>query len=212
MWLWPFLTSYFMHVPGYPRAIQAVTNIFSHLQYEHLLSNMMFLGVFGYACHELVGRGTFLGTYMAAGAVGSLGTLYWANTLGSPSVHVLGASAAIWGITALYLLLTEQETIKIPFTQSGTVAFWPKGLFAGFVAMEIRAAIRSRTKVSMNDHASHFGGLLTGVTVAGYMRATGFHERRKAAGQEPKVVDVGAMLKEEVTEIKDGIKKVVKKE
>lgn len=215
--LWPFLTAYFMHVPGYPRAVQSILNVFSHVQYEHLLSNMMFLALAGYACHELVGRGTFVGTYLSAGALGSLASLYWNNVgRGSPTVHSVGASAAIWGISALYCLLTDAETIKVPFTQGTEVAFWPKTLFAAFAVLEIRAAWRARKGGSTMDHASHVGGILAGVSVAGYMRAQGFHSKREGAGAgeglNAKVVDPAAMVKEEVSEVKEGLKKVVKKE
>ncbi|KAH7130709.1 hypothetical protein B0J11DRAFT_483531 [Dendryphion nanum] len=214
--LWPFMTKYFMHVPGYPRAVQAITNVFSHIQYEHLLGNMMFLGLIGSACHELVDRGVFVGTYMSAGAIGTLVSLYWANIgRGSITSHSVGASAALWGVSTLYALLTEQETIKIPFVKDTEVGFYPKMLLAAFVVSEIMAA---RKKTTTMDHASHFGGMLVGAIVAGYLRATGFHEQRNRAlaesveaGEEPKsTLDVGALVSEEVAEVKESVKKIVK--
>lgn len=220
--LWPFMTRYFMHVPGYPRAIQSVLNVFSHIQYEHLLSNMMYFALIGTVCHDLVGRGIFLGTYVSAGAVGSLFTLYWANLgRGAITAHSLGASAAIWGISALYLLLTEKESIKIPFVKDMEVGFYPKSLVVAFMTLEVWRATRKNSKSTM-DHASHFGGMIVGSGVAGYLRATGFHEKKKsvtkdgvetrAGVDEGKVVDVAAIIKEEVKEVKEGIKKVVAKE
>lgn len=215
--LWPIMTKYFMHVPGYPRAVQSVLNVFSHVQYEHLFANMMFLGLVGSVCHDLVGRGVFLGTYVSAGAVGTLASLYWANLgRGSISAHSVGASAAIWGVSALYCLLTDQDKIKIPFVKDMEVGFFPKLLFGAFVVMEILNASKKRTTM---DHASHFGGMLTGVTVAGYLHATGFHERRRktagaggvkgGVGEESKTVDVGAIVQEEANQVKEGIKSVV---
>lgn len=205
--LWPFLTRYFMHVPGYPRAIQSVLNIFSHVQYEHLLANMMMLSLVGPVCCDLVGRGVFMGTYISAGAVGTLASLYWANLgRGSIAAHSVGASAAIWGISALYCLLTQEEKIKIPFVKDQEVSFWPKMLLAAFVLLEIRTAFR---KTSQSDHASHFGGLFVGLCTAGYLRATGFHERKLdfPAGKMGSVeaLDVGAGVKEGVKEIKDSL-------
>jgi rhomboid-like protein len=217
---WQFMTKYFMHVPGYPRAVQSVTNIFSHVQYEHLISNMMFFALVGTVCHDLVGRGIFLGTYVAAGAVGTLASLYWANIgRGSFSAHSVGASAAIWGIATLYCLLTDTETVKVPFVKDMEVGFYPKLLLAAFIAQEIRVA--TRKKQSTMDHASHFGGMLVGMATAGYLRATGFHERRKkvagtdgvqerAMGGESKTLDVGKLVKEEVGQVKEGVRKIVK--
>ncbi|KAH8731135.1 hypothetical protein GQ44DRAFT_822707 [Phaeosphaeriaceae sp. PMI808] len=210
--LWPIMTRYFMHVPGYPRAMQAVLNIFSHVQFDHLVANMMMLGLVGPVCHDLVGRGTFMGTYISAGAVGTLASLYWANLgRGNIAAHSVGASAALWGITALYCLLTDQEAIKIPFVKDMEVAFWPKALFAAFVLLEIRTAFKGG-KTALMDHASHFGGMAVGVGVAGYMRATGARERMPALGGVQgraevggKTVDVGAIAKEGVKEVKESL-------
>lgn len=215
------MTRFFMHVPGYPRAVQAVGNVFSHVQYEHLLANMMMFCLVGPVCHDLVGRGTFLGTYVSAGAVGTLFSLYWANLgRGNITAHSVGASAAIWGIAALYCLLTDQETIKIPFFKDKEVAFWPKMLFLAFVLFEIQTAWKKR--VSTMDHASHFGGMFVGMSTAGYLRATGFHEKKLAlkkegefgadtlqnrAGTEEKTVDVGAIAAQQVREVKDSLTK-----
>jgi rhomboid-like protein len=209
--LWPLMTRYFMHVPGYPRAVQSVLNVFSHIQYEHLMGNMLFLVLVGSACHDLVDRGVFLGTYISAGAVGSLFTLYWANLgRGSITAHSVGASAAIWGIAVLYCLLTDRDSVKIPFVKDQQIPFWPKALIAAFVVIEIYSAMRKRTTM---DHASHFGGMLVGGSVAGYMMATGWRERlarEKMGVGESKTVDVGVMVKEEVKEIKEGVSRVVK--
>lgn len=216
--LWPLMTRYFMHVPGYPRAVQAVGNVFSHVQYEHLIANMMMLALVGPVCHDLVGRGIFMGTYVASGAVGTLVSLYWANLgRGNISAHSVGASAAIWGIAALYCLLTEQERIKIPYLKDVEFSFWPKMLFVAFVATEIRSAWRGKRNSTM-DHASHFGGMLVGMGTAGYLRSTGFQQQRKSEadggvtreGVDTKTVDVGAIVQDSVDEIKEGVKRAVK--
>jgi rhomboid-like protein len=219
---WPFLTRYFMHVPGYPLAIQSITNVFSHVQYEHLMGNLPFLLLAGCACHELVGRGVFVGSYVAAGAVGTLASLYWANLgRGCISSHSVGASAAIWGIAALYLLLTDRESIKLPFLKDQELPFWPKSLFAAFVAVEVYQATKRRTSM---DHASHFGGMAVGISVASYLAVGGFHQRRAAAaaagtgettvqgkaGVDEKTLDVGAIVKEPAKEVKEAVQKAMK--
>ena len=217
--LWPLLTRYFMHVPGYPRAIQAVLNVFSHVQYEHLLGNMMTLALVGPVCIDLVGRGVFLGTYISAGAVGSLVSLYWANLgRGSIVAHSVGASAAIWGVAALYCLLSEQTTLVIPFMKDMEVSFYPKLVFAAFMVMEILTA-RKRMGKSTADHASHFGGMITGMAVAGYMHTSGWRPKVGAAtlggegvGKEGKALDPEAILKEQAVEVKEAVKKAVKRE
>jgi len=212
--LWSIMTRYFMHVPGYPRAIQAIGNVFSHVQYEHLVSNMMFFLLVGGVCHDLVGRGVFLGTYISAGAVGTLVSLYWSNLgRGNITAHSVGASAAIWGISALYCLLTDTETVTIPFVKDMEIAFFPKLLFAAFVVTEIVNARRKR--ISTMDHASHFGGMAVGMSVAGYMHATGFHERRRKEmgikeGEGGGKLDIRGAVRGEMEGVKEGMKKIVK--
>lgn len=215
--LWPVLTRYFMHVPGYPRAVQAVLNVFSHVQYDHLIGNMLFLGLLGSACHELVDRGIFMGTYISAGAIGTLTSLYWSNLgRGSITSHSVGASAALWGVSTLLALLTEQQSIKIPFTNDGEIGLYPKMLLAAFVVSEIVSA-RKKGAVTTMDHASHFGGMAVGAIVAGYLRYTGFHDKDAVSengdidkGEENKSVDIGAMVKKEVKEITEEVKNIVK--
>ncbi|KAF2735253.1 hypothetical protein EJ04DRAFT_418217, partial [Polyplosphaeria fusca] len=169
--MWPVLTRYMMHVPGYPHPIQAIGNIFSHIQYEHLLGNMMFFLLIGSACHDLVGRGVFLGTYFSAGAVGTLVSLYWANLgRGVITAHSVGASAAVWGVAALYCLLTERDRIKIPY--AGEFSFYPQVLFAGFLAVEVYGMVRRSHKTM--DYASHLGGYATGAAVVAWLKLNGF--------------------------------------
>lgn len=217
--LWPFMTRYFMHVPGYPRAAQSVLNVFSHVQYEHLLSNMFTLMLVGPVCCDLVGRGTFMGTYVAAGAFGTLTTLWWANLgRGNISAHSVGASAAIWGISALYLLLTDQERLKIPFIKDAEVSFWPKMLFVGVLALELRTLFTRKTQL---DHASHFGGMAVGMVVAAWLRYTGFHEHKgeivdesnaKKADVDGRTADLGAIVSQGMREVRQSVSKSKKDE
>ena len=174
---------------------------------------MFSLALFGVLCHDLVGRGVFTSTYIAGGAIGTLSTLYWANLGRGPiGAHSVGASAAIYAIVVLYLLLTDREAIKVPFGPE--VAFWPKTLCAAIVGTELWRGVKKGAVPSTFDHASHWGGIVTGAGVAGYLRATGFHERRRmggdtvqgrAQGGESRVLDVGKVVSEEVKEVREGL-------
>lgn len=216
--LWPLFTKFLMHTPGSPRAFQAIGNVFSHVQYEHLFSNMMMFALLGPVCHDLVDRGVFMGTYISAGAVGTLASLYWCNLgKGNITAHSVGASAAIWALAVLYCLLTDQESVKIPFVKDMEVGFYPKALIAAFIVAEVYVA--RKKGVSTMDHASHFGGMFVGASVVGYLHMTGFQQRRAAskavegtAGTDAKTVDLGAMVKGEMDEVKKATEKVVKSE
>jgi rhomboid-like protein len=110
--------------------------------------------------------------------------------------------AAIWGVGALYALLSERDKIKVPF--SGEVTFKPMLVFLGFVGLEIWAIAKGRRKNA--DHASHIGGMLTGVAVAGFMKYRGF---KGNDGSEP--IDLVGMAKEGAGEVKLGMRRAVGK-
>jgi rhomboid-like protein len=217
--LWPFLTQNFMHNPAFPRAHQAITNVFTHVTHEHLVANMAVLILVGPLAHSLLDRGVFVGTYLSAGAIGTLASLYWANLgRGNILAHSVGASAAIYGVVALYLALTDKDRIHIPFVKDMSTSFWPKSLLAAIVAVEVFNASRGK---AVADHASHFGGILTGLSVAGFMHYRGFHsghmkkafgagEVPEKAGVDDKTLDIGAVVAKELKEVKEEIKKVVK--
>ncbi|KAF2200047.1 hypothetical protein GQ43DRAFT_441937 [Delitschia confertaspora ATCC 74209] len=202
---WPTMTKYFMNVPGYPRPAQAVLNTFSHIKFDHFFANMLWLMTVGVLCHDLVGRGTFVGAYVASGIMGSLATLYSANLGLIPiSIHTLGASAAMYGITTLFLLVTQQQSIKIPFLKDAEVGFWPKALWVVILGMEVRGAMRGKGKL---DHASHLGGILAGGIIAGWMRWREGNGGEKIGGeQKGSPVDVVGLFKEEA----EGVKNVFK--
>ena len=173
---------------------------------------MLWVLAVGYLCHELVGRGQFLGTYFASAVTGSLFTAYCANFGLAPlSIHSMGASAAMYGVTSLYLLLTQQQTIKLPFIKDAEVGFWPKALWLVVLAIEVRSFVKKgRWGKGEVDHASHLGGMVMGAGVAGWVRwreGRGFGEELK--GEK---VDVVGILKEEADEIKGVVKAVGKGE
>ena len=103
--MWPMLNKYFITTPAYPRALSMIGNVFSHQTPLHLLANMAALFVFGLSLHEDVGRGVFVGMYLASGAMGSLASLSMFALRRNLVTSSLGASGSVWGITAAYFWL-----------------------------------------------------------------------------------------------------------
>ena len=66
---------------------------------------MAALFVFGLSLHEDVGRGVFVGMYLASGAMGSLASLSMFALRRNLVTSSLGASGSVWGITAAYFWL-----------------------------------------------------------------------------------------------------------
>jgi len=97
------------HVPGpHPLQITALTSMFMHGGWGHLIFNMWYLWIFGNNVEDVLGRWRFLGFYLAVGLVGLL-----AHVLVAPSsvVPTVGASAAISGMLGAYLLLFPRARV-----------------------------------------------------------------------------------------------------
>ncbi|PWY81801.1 hypothetical protein BO70DRAFT_387359 [Aspergillus heteromorphus CBS 117.55] len=117
LWKWPpfwrFFNRYFMLVASNPRVFSLVGNTFSHQQHRHLAWNALFLWIFGTRIHDDIGRGEFLGLYVASGTVGSFLSLTSSVLTGNWTTTTLGASGAVYGLLACWLTLHANEKFTI---------------------------------------------------------------------------------------------------
>ncbi|KAK3900306.1 hypothetical protein C8A05DRAFT_45834 [Staphylotrichum tortipilum] len=175
--LWGPLNRYFILTAATPRAAAILASVFSHQSLLHLATNMAGLWLLGVRLHDEVGRGTFLATYFAAGAAGSLGTLAAAVLRGRLDFTSLGASGAIYGVGAAYLWLHRLESFKVlglpPPPSEGVAGIT---LLAALAAWNIGGFFRMKRFTV--DFTAHLVGLCTGV-LAGHLI-----ERRRAARGE----------------------------
>ena len=89
--------------------VTVLTSVFLHGSVAHLLGNMVFLFVFGYTVEKMLGARRYLAFYLLAGIGGALCDL--AVRWGSHSAG-LGASGAISGLMAMYVVLYGRRRIK----------------------------------------------------------------------------------------------------
>lgn len=75
--------------------------MFLHGSFEHLLGNMIFLFIFGFALEIALGRWVYLGLYLASGVASHL--LWW--VMDPVWIAGIGASGAIAGLMGMYLAL-----------------------------------------------------------------------------------------------------------
>lgn len=85
-----------------------ISATFLHGSWFHLLSNMLYLWVFGDNVEDRLGHGGYLLFYLAAGAAASL-----AHILTNPAspVPVIGASGAIAGVLGIYFIFYPQARV-----------------------------------------------------------------------------------------------------
>src|SRR5436190_17162775 len=85
-----------------PEGLTLLTYTFFHADFLHLTSNMLFLWVFGDNIEDAVGHLKYLVFYLACGAVAGL---VHAWMLPNAWLPLIGASGAVAGVIAAYLIL-----------------------------------------------------------------------------------------------------------
>ena len=106
-----------------PPPLTLLTTIFLHGGFLHLAGNMLFLQVFGDNVEDSMGHGAFVGFYLACGASGALLHAFMNPASEQP---LIGASGAVAGVIAAYLVLYPRAQI------------W--GLMLNLIPMRIPAA------------------------------------------------------------------------
>jgi membrane associated rhomboid family serine protease len=82
--------------------------MFLHAGWLHLLGSMLYLWIFGNNIEDSLGRAKFLLLYLVCGA---LATLVFAAGFGNSTETMVGASGAIAGVLAAYLVLFPRARI-----------------------------------------------------------------------------------------------------
>ena len=145
-----------------------ITSLFLHANLLHVAGNMLFLWIFGNNVEDKLGELKFLVVYFAAGIAGSL--LQVAITPTS-TIPMLGASGAISGLLAAYVLYFPRArvlTFIVPFFFVTLSAF----VFIGYwIALQALDAYLS-FGVSGGGVAffAHLGGFITGLILAILLR------------------------------------------
>jgi len=103
--------------------LRLLSGIFVHVDFPHLLGNMVFVLIFGLSAERLLGARRFLSLYLVCGAIANVtGALVYQ---GSDSV-IVGSSGAVSAIVGAYITL-------FPSARLGLVI--PLGLFMEWVRM-----------------------------------------------------------------------------
>jgi len=131
VWVWELETGIVTRYAYYPCAVEgscvgvaagdrlpvwqgAFTAMFMHASWLHVLSNMLFLWIFGNNVEDSLGRVRFLVFYLAAGLAATAAQT--AVTLGfsgaaAASVPNVGASGAVAGVLGAYLVLLPAASV-----------------------------------------------------------------------------------------------------
>ena len=152
--------------------VQAFTSTFLHGSTGHLVGNMVFLFLFGFTLEMALGAGLYLCFYVICGVSASLfAGLFYAG-MGS---YGLGASGAIAGLMAMYVVLYRMRRIRFFYMLAFyfNYATWPAlVLLPVWMGFELAQHWIGGRGVA---YMAHFGGLLAG----GILMALYLQLRRK---------------------------------
>jgi membrane associated rhomboid family serine protease len=151
---------------------------FLHGSWWHLISNMLYLWVFGNNIEDRLGHFKYLIFYLSCGALAALCQWFIGMNSAIPS---LGASGSISGVLGAYLLWFPQArittlvflgffvtTINVPaLVMIGL--FFIQNLLSGFASLQ--AAARMSVETGGVAYWAHIGGFVFGMILAPIFRA-----------------------------------------
>lgn len=142
-----------------------LTSPFLHAGALHLLSNMAFLHVFGDNVEDAMGSSRFLLFYAACGVAASLAFALSAPHSESP---LIGASGAVSGVIAAYLLLHPQVRVFGLALNVVPVRLSAAWLLGAWIAIQLVAALSGQG----GDVGwwAHVGGVAAGLALTPLMR------------------------------------------
>jgi rhomboid-like protein len=113
----PFMSKWFLHLPGSTRNITLLTSCFSHQEFFHFALNMVGLWSFGRIAHEHLGREQFVAMYLSVGVGANVVSHICSLALrhSRPLLPSLGASGAIYGLLASTAVLYPHSSISLIF-------------------------------------------------------------------------------------------------
>jgi membrane associated rhomboid family serine protease len=157
-----------------------ITSMFLHANLLHVAGNMLFLWIFGNNVEDRLGEVKFVIIYFASGIAGSLLQVFITP---NSTIPMLGASGAISGILAAYVLYFPRArvlTFVVPFFVFTLPAF----LFIGYwIALQALNAFLNLGAVGGGvAFFAHVGGFATGLILAILLRPREYAEAHPGYG------------------------------
>ncbi len=151
-----------------PEQFTVISYMFLHGGYLHLIGNMLFLWVFGDNVEDSMGHVRFVMFYLMCGVFAAL-----AHAAAQPGsgVPLVGASGAVAGVVAAYLMLHPRVKIwvlvlfRIPLRVN---AAWALGFWIALQFFNVLVADKDNVA-----WWAHIGGLVAGAVLILFMRRPG---------------------------------------
>jgi membrane associated rhomboid family serine protease len=147
------------------------TSMFMHGGWLHLLGNMLYLWIFGDNVEDNFGHAKFLTFYLLCGVAATFAQVLVSS---NSSVPNLGASGAIAGVLAAYIVMFPQGQVKvmmgrgvIPMPALVVIGFW--------IVLQFISGIGSISQTADTGgvaYLAHIGGFIAGLVLTFLFRGT----------------------------------------
>jgi len=163
-----------------PFGLTLITYSFLHASFWHLAGNMIFLWVFGDNVEDALGHFRYLAFYLLCAAVAG-----YAFILATPASEapVIGASGAIAGTLAAYLLLYPRAKVWILLMFGIPLRLRVEYVLGFWILFQVYAAFAGGSENIA--WWVHVGGLVTGAVLVLFMRQKGVPLFAKALPEHP---------------------------
>jgi len=112
----PIDFSNFVYIPDRSGVISSMAAAFLHYGYLHLISNILYLVIFGRYIEDRIGPGLFTFLFLASSAVGNLSQgAFNIHVLHQGYIGIIGASGSIAGILGAFAVRFWESRLKIAY-------------------------------------------------------------------------------------------------
>jgi membrane associated rhomboid family serine protease len=146
-----------------PYFLTALTSMFIHGSWSHILGNMLFLWIFGNNIEDHLGHSKYLLFYLVGGVAAAMVHLLFGPSSEVPTIGASGAIAAVMG--AYFFLYPRAKVQTLVFFIFITTVRLPAWIFLGiwFVMQLFEGTFGAAQGVAV---WAHVGGFLFGVLIA----------------------------------------------
>jgi membrane associated rhomboid family serine protease len=157
-----------------PVYLTLLTSMFMHGGIAHIFGNMLYLWIFGDNLENTMGHLRYLLFYLVCGILAGLSHVFSTVVFGgNPYLPSLGASGAISGVLAGYIVLFPSRRVRVIIfrTVQEVTAIWAIGIWFAFQLISGIGVLGSKAQEGGVAYAAHIGGFIAGLILVKFFAA-----------------------------------------
>ena len=157
-----------------PVYLTLITSMFMHGGFAQIFGNMLHLWIFGDNLENVMGHLRYLVFYLVCGILAGLSHVFSTVMFGgNPYLPSLGASGAISGVLAGYIVLFPSRRVRVIIfrTIQEVTAIWAIGIWFAFQLISGIGVLGSKAQEGGVAYAAHIGGFIAGLILVKFFAA-----------------------------------------